>query len=70
MRALAGEAVEDAPGGFEMLEAFFFGAKLRRMRDKAAAGAARRMLDVQHFVEEDILHDEGRDARMVHPAVQ
>src|ERR1700737_1340493 len=38
------------------------------MREKRAAGATRRMLDVQHLVEKDVLDGEMRDTRSIHPA--
>jgi len=53
-----------------MLEAFFLGAKFRGVGDYAATGAARGMLDVQHFVEENILHHKLWNAGTVHAAVQ
>ena len=52
------------------MEEFFFGTELRGVRNEAAAGAARGMLDVQHFVVEDIFDDKLRDFRAVHTAIE
>jgi hypothetical protein len=68
--ALTGQVIEDAAGAVELSEAFFFGAKFTGVRDQAAAGAARRMLDVKHLVIEDVLDRKLRDAEMVHAAIE
>ena len=52
-----------------MLKLFFFGAELRGVRDKTAAGPAGRMLNVKHFVVEDIFDDKLWDFGAVHSAV-
>jgi hypothetical protein len=39
------------------------------MGDEAAAGAARGVLDVEHFVVEDVLNGNLRDGGMIHPAI-
>ena len=67
---LAGETVEEFAGWGEFVEELFFGTELRGMRDQAAAGAACRMLDVKHFVVEDVFDDELRDLRAAHAAIQ
>ena len=67
---LAGEAVEEAAGAFELGEEFFFGAEFAGVRDKRAAGAARGMFDVKHFVVEDVFDDELRDEGMIHAAIE
>ena len=68
-RALAGETVEDFAGAGEMGELFFFGAEFGRVRDERAAGAARRMFDVEHFVVEDVLDGALRDVGAIHAAI-
>jgi len=68
--ALAGEAVEDFAGAVELGELFFFGAEFGRMGDERAAGAARRMFDVQHFVVEDVLDGALRDVGAVHASIE
>src|ERR1700749_3067214 len=40
------------------------------MREKAAAGAARGMFDVKHFVVKDVFDGDLGDAGMVHAAIQ
>ena len=67
---LAGEAVQDFTSSVELSELFFFGAKFGRVRDERAAGAARRMFDVQHFVIEDVLDGALRNIRPVHAAIE
>src|SRR5207253_1417140 len=67
---LASEAVEDAAGACEFREALLFFAKFARMGDHGAAGAASGMLDVQHLVEQNILHGACRDAGTIHAAIQ
>ena len=52
------------------MEEFFFGAKLGRVRDQAAAGAAGGMLDVKHFVIEHVFDDKLRDFGAVHAAIE
>jgi len=52
-----------------MFEAFFFGAKFGRMRNEAAARAARGMFYVQHFVIKDVFNHGLRNARAVHATV-
>src|SRR6516164_2646042 len=69
-RGSAGQAVESLAGDPEVLEPFFLSAKLAGVRDQGATGAPRGVLHVQHFVEENVLHDELRNARAVHAAVQ
>ena len=53
-----------------MGEEFFFGAEFAGVRDKRAAGAARGMFDVKHFVVEDVFDDELRDEGMIHAAIE
>ena len=53
-----------------MGEEFFFGAEFAGVGDERAAGAARGMFDVEHFVVEDVFDDELRDERMIHAAVE
>jgi len=67
---LAGEAVKEAAGAVEVGEEFFFGAEFAGVRDKRAAGAARGMFDVKHFVVEDVFDNELRDKRMIHAAIE
>ena len=67
---LAGEVVEDFAGQGELVEALLFGAKFGRVRNERASGAPRGMLDVEHLVEEDILHDKLWDAGAVHAPIQ
>ena len=66
----AGEAVEEFAGRVEMFVAFFFGAKFRGMGDEAAAGTARGMFDMQHFMIQDVLDDKLGDAWPVHAAIE
>ena len=66
----AGQAVQKFSGGQELIEFLFFGTKFGRMRKQAAAGAARGMLDVQHFVIENVLDDKLRNARLIHAAIE
>jgi len=40
------------------------------MRNQRAAGAARGMLDVKHFVVKNIFDDELRNGGMIHAAVE
>lgn len=70
MAILSREAVEEAAGALEFGEKFFFGAKFAGVRDKRATGTPRRMFNMQHFVIEDILDDELRDAGVIHAAVK
>src|SRR5579871_4039244 len=67
---LAGEAVEDFAGAVELGKLFFFGAKFGRVRDQGATGAARGVLDVEHFVVEDVLDGALRDIGAVHAAIE
>ncbi len=67
---LAGEMVEDFAGQGELIEAFLFGAKFRRVGNERATGAPRGMLDVQHLVIQDVLDDKLRDAGPVHAPIQ
>ena len=67
---LAGEAVQDFTSSVELSELFFFGAEFGRVRDERAAGAARRMFDVQHFVIEDVLDGALRNVGVVHAAIE
>ena len=69
-RALAGEAVENFAGDGKALEAFLLGQKFRRVGDEGATRAPRGVLDVQHFVEENLLDHEFRNAATVHASVQ
>jgi len=62
--------VEDFAGQGELIEAFFFGAKLRGVGHEGAAGAPRGMLDVKHLVKQDVLDDKLRDAGPVHAPIQ
>jgi len=66
----AGEAVEDAAGAVEFGEALFFLAKFVGMGNERTAGAARRMLDVEHLMEEDVLDGAMRDSRMIETAIK
>src|SRR5260370_41690056 len=66
----AGEAVENFSGAFEFSKALLLFAKFAGMRDHAAARAASRMLDVQHFVKQNVFHSARRNTRAVHPAIQ
>jgi hypothetical protein len=68
--ALPGEAVEETAGAVEFWEEFFLGAEFAGVGDERAAGAARGMFDVEHFVVEDIFDDELRDKRMIHAAIE
>jgi hypothetical protein len=61
--------IEHAAGAVEFGEAFFFGAECGGMGDKAAAGAACGVLDVEHFVVEDVLDGNLRDGGMIHSAI-
>src|SRR5260370_33874086 len=70
MGASASEAVEDAPRALEFRKALLLRSKFPRMRDHAAAGAARRVLDVQHLVIQNIFHGARRNVRAIHPAIQ
>lgn len=65
----AGEMVEDTAGADEVGEELFFGAEFGRVGDKAAAGAAGRMLDVKHFVVENVFDGDLRDGGVVHAAI-
>lgn len=62
--------IEYAAGAVEFDEAFFFGAEFGGMGDEAAAGTACRVLDVKHFVIEDVLDGNLRDGGMIHSAIQ
>src|SRR6476646_5777148 len=64
------EAVEEAACAFELREEFFFGAEFAGVGNEGAAGAARGMFDVEHFVVEDVFDDVLRDERMIHAAVK
>src|SRR5260370_957792 len=66
----AGEAVQDVAGALEFGEALLFFAKFAGMGDHTAAGAASWMLDVQHFVKQNVFHGASRNARAVHAAIQ
>ena len=66
---LAGEMIENTTRAGEIGEEFFFGAEFGGMGDEAAAGAARGMLDVEHFVVEDVFDGNLRDAGMIHAAI-
>ena len=66
----AGQAVEEAASPVEFGEEFFFGAEFAGVGDERAAGAARGMFYVEHFVVEDILDDELRDEGMIHAAIE
>src|SRR5579864_2082577 len=70
LKSSSGEVVEDTAGTIEFGEAFFFGAEFAGVRNEAATGAARRMFDVKHFVEEDVLDGELRNTRAIHAAVE
>jgi hypothetical protein len=61
--------IEYTAGAVEFGEAFFFGAEFAGMRDQAAAGAACGVLDVKHFVVENILDGNLRDGGMIHSAI-
>src|SRR5271167_184029 len=65
----ASQVVEDAAGAGEIGETFFFGAEFGGMGDETAAGAARGVFDVEHFVVEDVFDRDLRDARMIHAAI-
>jgi hypothetical protein len=67
---LAGEAVEDFTGAVELVESFFFGAEFGGVGDQRAAGAARRVLHVQHFVIEDVFDSALRHIGAVHAAIE
>lgn len=67
---LSGEVVEDAAGTGEIGEEFFFGAEFGGMGEEAAAGAAGGMLDVEHFVVEDVLDSDLGDGGVIHAAIQ
>jgi len=65
----AGKVVEDSPRASEIGEEFFFGAEFGGMGDEAATGAARGMLDVEHFVIEHVFDGDLRYAGMIHAAI-
>lgn len=67
---LAGEVVEDAAGAGEIGEEFFFCAEFGGMGEEAAAGTARGMLDVEHFVVEDVFDGDLGNGGMIHSAIQ
>ena len=67
---LAGKTVEDAAGASELLEALFLFAEFTGVRNERAAGAASGVLDVKHFVEENVLDGEARDLGTVHAAIE
>jgi hypothetical protein len=69
-RGSAGEGIQYFAGAGEIGEAFFFGAKFRGVGEKGAAGAAGGMLDVEHFVVEDVLDGELGDVGAIHAAVE
>src|SRR5437899_7587620 len=62
--------IQDAPRAFEFSKALLFFPKLPRMRNHAAARPARRMLDVQHLVKQNIFHGARWNARPIHAAIQ
>lgn len=66
---LASQMIEDAAGAVEIGEEFFFGAELRGMGEQAAAGAARGVFDVEHFVIEHVFDGDLRDGGMIQPAI-
>jgi len=66
----ARQAVEDAAGLLEFGEALFFFAKFAGMGNQGATGAAGGMLDVQHFVKQDVFHSARRDLGTIHAAIQ
>jgi len=61
--------VEDTAGAGEIGEEFFFGAEFGGMGNKAAARPSSGMLDVEHFVIEDVFDGHLRYARMIHTAI-
>jgi len=64
--ALSGSNQAQEPlGGRELWKEFLFGAKLTRVHASAAAAQLYRMLQVKHFVEDDVLDHVARDARVV-----
>ena len=69
-RELAGEAVEEAAGTFELGEQFFFGTEFAGVGDERTAGATRGMFDVEHFVIKDVFDDELRNMRVIHAAIE
>ena len=64
------QTIENLPSAIELLKQFFFGAEFGRVRDERAAGAARRMFDVEHFVVEDVLDGALRDGGAIHAAIK
>jgi hypothetical protein len=64
------QAIQGAAGAVEVGEEFFFGAEFAGVRDEAAPGPARGMLDVKHLVVEDVFDGVARDERTVHTAIQ
>jgi hypothetical protein len=62
--------IEVAAGAGEIGKEFFFAAEFGGMGDEAAAGAARRVFYVEHFVVEDVLDGDLGHAVMIHSAIQ
>ena len=62
--------VENPAGAGEISEPFFFRSKFTRVRNKTASRPPRRMLDVQHFVIQNVLDGHLRHAGMIHSAIQ
>ena len=66
---LAGQVVEDSSCASEIGKEFFFGTEFGGMGNETAAGAARGVFDVEHFVIEDVFDGHLRYARMIHTAI-
>ena len=69
-RELACQVVQDFAGLLELGELLFLGAEFGGVGDQRAAGTARRMFDVEHFVVEDVLDGTLRDVGAVHAAIE
>src|SRR5215471_12315172 len=70
LRGSTRQAIENAARTGKVGKALFFLAQFAGMRDQRATRAPGRMLDVQHFVKQDVFHGKLGNAGAVHAAIQ